>query len=381
MSRGISMRSAAQIVGNIFIATIFILLGVVSLELVARVVDASRTASRSQDALPELTREKIDKGIKNLVVAFDGRYTYDQIPKIFPMMFGLVSYKPWIQIGNTDHNNPFSVVVDGVRKTVESKKCGDASNGEERAAVNQKVVWFFGGSTTFGQGVPWWDTIPSKFVEEAERNGVCVVAVNFGVPFHFSRQEAMNFSSRLMKEQRTPDAVVFLDGMNDLMFPGSAIRSEPFFTPTLYKLVPVNDNPSTITRINPPAAGFLSGLSTFFRDLHVLKWVGLSRGADAEREEAYSNNDPPQSAELSTDEQVVRKVVDQYIKTRKFISNLCEGYSIRCFQFLQPVAAIDYNAPEGEVLTEDARKPSKPIFATENKWLRLGSPLMREAFR
>ena len=202
------------------------------------------------------------------------------------MMFGLVSYKPWIQIGNTDHNNPFSVVVDGVRKTVESKKCEYASDGEERAAVKQKVVWFFGGSTTFRQGVPWWDTIPSKFVEEAEGNGVCVVAVNFGVPFHFSRQEAMNFSSRLMKEQRTPDAVVFLDGLNDLMFPGSAIRSEPFFTPTLYKLVPVSDNPSTITRINPPAAGFLSGLSAFFRDLHVLKWVGLSRGADAEREEA-----------------------------------------------------------------------------------------------
>ncbi len=113
----------------------------------------------------------------------------------------------------------------------------------------------------------------------------------------------------------------------------------------------------------------------------MLKWVGLSRGADAEREEAYSNNDPPQSVDLSTDEQVVRKVVDQYIKTRKFISNLCEGYSIRCFQFLQPVAAIDYNPPEGEVLTEDARKPSKPIFATEDKWLWLGYPLMREAFR
>jgi hypothetical protein len=375
------MRNAARIVGNIFITIIFILLGGVTLEVIARIVDVSRAASRSQDALPQITKEKIAKGIQNLVVAFDGEYTYDQIPKIFPLMWGLVGYSPWIQIGNLDHVNPYSVVVNGIRKTSESKKCASAPGDEEKSAGRRKVIWFYGGSTMFGQGVPWWDAIPSKFVEEADRNDVCVVAVNFGVPFHFSRQEAMYFASNMMKE-RKPDAVVFLDGLNDLMFPGSSIRSEPFFTPMLYKLVPVSDNPSMITtRINKPNAGFMSNLSSFFRDLHLLKWLGLSRGADAEREEAYSNNDPPQSEELSTDEKVVTKVVDRYIFTRNFISNVCESSSISCFQFLQPVAAIDYNPTEEEVLTEDARKPSNKIFANENKWLRLGYPLMREAFR
>jgi len=189
--RGIAVRSAAQIVGNILITVIFSLLGGFSLELIARIVDESRAARRSQEALPQLTREKIDKGIKNLVVAFDGRYTYDQIPKIFPLMWGLEGYKPWIQIGNIDQNNAFSVVVNGVRKTLKSKKCESVSNNEAKEEGRQRVVWFYGGSTTFGQGVPWWDTIASKFVEEADRNDVCVIAVNFGVPFHFSRQEAM----------------------------------------------------------------------------------------------------------------------------------------------------------------------------------------------
>ena len=105
------------------------------------------------------------------------------------------------------------------------------------------MVWFFGGSTTYGVGVPWWDTIPSKFVEEAKQSGVCVNAKNYGVPYHFSRQEAVYFATRLMNEP-APDAVVFLDGLNEFFELGAAMRAEPFFTPTLDKLVPVGADPS-----------------------------------------------------------------------------------------------------------------------------------------
>ena len=100
-------------------------------------------------------------------------------------------------------------------------------------------------------GVPWWDTIPSNFVEEADRNGLCVTAVNLGVPYHFSRQEAVYFATKLMSEPK-PDVVVFLDGLNEFSQPGSSIRAEPFFTPTLDRLVPIGPDPSRNVSLGGP---------------------------------------------------------------------------------------------------------------------------------
>ncbi|MGA9600904.1 MAG: hypothetical protein WBS22_11755 [Methylocystis sp.] len=371
------MRSAAQTAGNIIIGLIFLLLGGVAFELVARLADASRIADREARQAAQPSKEMIEKRVRDLVVAFDNKYTYDELIKIFPLMQDQLKYKPWIQIGNADHSNPFSVVENGVRKTLASERCRRESRGSVDS--KPKMIWFYGGSTTYGIGVPWWDTIPSKFVEEADRSGLCVTAVNFGVPYHFSRQEAVYFATRLMNEP-TPDAVVFLDGLNEFFQPGSTIRAEPFFTPTLDKLVPVGADPSRDASDSEGAARSLWVRSvSFLRNLHMLRWLGLSRGAstpDATREETYSNRKPPESKELSNDEQVARAIVDRYIATRGFISKTCESYDIKCFQFLQPVAAVDYRPQGSETITEEARKLPEPAgrFVA-------GYSIIREAFK
>ena len=281
------MRSAAQTAGNIIIAIIFLLLGGVAFELVARLADASRIADREARQAAQPSKEMIEKRVRDLVVAFDNKYTYDELIKIFPLMQDQLKYKPWIQIGNADHSNPFSVVENGVRKTLASERCGRESRGSVDS--KPKVIWFYGGSTTYGIGVPWWDTIPSKFVEEADRSGLCVTAVNFGVPYHFSRQEAVYFATRLMNEP-APDAVVFLDGLNEFFQPGSTIRAEPFFTPTLDKLVPVGADPSRDASDSEGAARSLWVRSvSFLRNLHMLRWLGLSRGAAPPRRNPRRN--------------------------------------------------------------------------------------------
>jgi len=366
------MRYAVRMVGNIFVTAIFISLAGVSLELVARVADGLRAASGGNVAPTPLSKEKMDQLIRNLVTAFDGEFTYEQILKDFLLMYQQLKYKPWIQIGNADHKNPYSIVVDGVRKTLDSTTCRVPSVNEENAGAKPKVVWFYGGSTMYGLGVPWWDTIPSKFVDEANQNGACVIAVNFGVPFHFSRQEAIYFVSNLMKE-RAPDAVIFLDGLNDLVFPGSSIRSEPYFTPRLERFVPPTGN-ATMDRTVP---SFMSRLSSFVGNLHMLRWLGLSPGTqlpNGEETVAYSNEEPPK--EFLTDEQVAHAVVDRYVITRNFISKICESYETKCFQFLQPVAAVDYIPQEGEIVTIEAREPSN-----HTKLLLAGYPLMKEIFK
>ncbi|ARN80385.1 hypothetical protein DSM21852_36340 [Methylocystis bryophila] len=280
---------------------------------------------------------------------------------MFPLLQDQLRYRPWIQIGNADHNNPFSVVEKGIRKSLASGKCAEASGPGKGAEGKSEVIWFYGGSTVYGIGVPWWDTIPSKFVEEADRSGVCIIAVNYGVPYHYSRQEAIYFASNLMNEPR-PDAVVFLDGLNEFFQPGSTIRAEPFFTPTLDKLVPVGSEPGADSRTNQ-TPGILSRLSSLARNLQALRWLGLSPGPTdsiAIREEAYSNRNPPDSKALATDEQVSQAIVDRYLATRRFLSKLCESYGTKCFQFLQPVPAVDYRPQASEVVTEPARKLPEP---------------------
>ena len=372
------MRNVARMAGNIIIALIFILLGAVGLELVARIVDGSRVVGNIQRRTTPPSKELIENIVKNLVVAFDGKYTYDELIKIFPLMQEHLKYRPWIQIGNADHSGPFSVVENGIRKTIGSNNCGSAVRQEERANSKPKVIWFYGGSTTYGIGVPWWETIPSKFVEEADRNERCVIAVNFGVPYHFSRQEAIYFVSNLMKGPE-PDVVVFLDGLNEFFEPGSIIRSEPFFTPMLDKLVPVGLDPSSRTSMGEGPPSLLARSISFIRNLHMLRWLGLSRGystSDMGREEAYSNRNPPESSEFSSDAQVARAIFDRYMSTRVFISKVCEIYKIRCFQFLQPVAAVDYSPKESEVVTADARTQPEPAGR-----FMVGYSVMREAFK
>ncbi len=354
------MRAAAQIAGNVIIGIVFLVLGGVALELAARVAEAPRGADRDPPR-PLPSKERVENFVRNLVVAFDHKHTYDELMRIFPLMQDQLKYRPWIQIGNADHSNPFSVVENGIRKSVAG--CEGTNN-------KPRVVWFFGGSTTYGIGVPWWDTIPSKFVEEAKQSGVCVSAINYGVPYHFSRQEAVYLATRLMSEP-APDAVVFLDGLNEFFQPGSSIRAEPFFTPTLDKLVPVGADPSQ----DPSASGSAPGLwSRAFSSLHMLRLLRLAEDAVPPARESYSNRNPP--ASLSSDAEVARAVVDRYIATRDFLSKTCKALGVKCFQFLQPVAAIDYQPPELEVVTEEARKLPEPAgrFVA-------GYSLMREAFR
>jgi GDSL-like lipase/acylhydrolase family protein len=76
-------------------------------------------------------------------------------------------------------------------------------------------VFVFGGSTTFGYGLPDRQTIPS-FLQEAlsERIGRKVAVYNFGTGWYNSTQERIRFE-RLLCSGHKPDMAVFIDGLND----------------------------------------------------------------------------------------------------------------------------------------------------------------------
>src|SRR6202034_2026573 len=76
-------------------------------------------------------------------------------------------------------------------------------------------IFLFGGSTTFGVGVPDDETIPSYLQEYMAAHCATPAAVyNFGRLGYFSTQEAMLFY-RLLSSGAVPAAAVFVDGIND----------------------------------------------------------------------------------------------------------------------------------------------------------------------
>lgn len=95
-------------------------------------------------------------------------------------------------------------------------------------------VFFFGGSTTFGYGLPDDQTIPSR-VQEILSLGSCgrsVAVYNFGRGFYYSTQERAAFEQLVISGHR-PDLAVFVDGLNDFYYP----EDRPRFTEHLEAVV------------------------------------------------------------------------------------------------------------------------------------------------
>ncbi len=76
------------------------------------------------------------------------------------------------------------------------------------------TVWFFGGSTMFGDGQRDDHTIPSAFVRRAAEDGIRIEAVNFGLASYNNYQETLVFVQAL-EELPPPDLAVFYDGANE----------------------------------------------------------------------------------------------------------------------------------------------------------------------
>ena len=76
-------------------------------------------------------------------------------------------------------------------------------------------VFLFGGSTTFGYGLPDWETVPS-FIEEvlSKKSDKSVSVYNFGTAYFHSTHELLRFQSLLMEGYK-PDIAIFIDGVND----------------------------------------------------------------------------------------------------------------------------------------------------------------------
>jgi lysophospholipase L1-like esterase len=116
-------------------------------------------------------------------------------------------YSPYEIWKNRDFSGKHINIENGVRRTLYS----------EEAAAGVRTIFFLGGSTMWGDGVPDRFTIPSlvakKLNEQATEHEAWTVR-NFGERAYCIHQELIRLM-RLLEGKDVPDVVIFLDGINE----------------------------------------------------------------------------------------------------------------------------------------------------------------------
>ena len=264
-------------------------------------------------------------------IAFDKKVPVDILQKMEREVGDHLTYKPWIQIGNYDHRGKFSSVINGKRAVKGLDQLKDCSTTKE--------IWMFGGSTTYGVGVPYSENIPSHLQEILNRQNACYKVVNYGVPYHYSKQETINFLNNILDNDKLPSIAIFLDGLNDFAQPGSTIRGEPHFTPILTSLIPKGSNPGGKSRFN---------LLNLF-NLEIISFLQKKMSPNSLSSESHYSNYalPAGYTEASAAKEIAEKLTKDTLKLGK----ICSAFAVKCFRFLQPVAAVDYTPPLNDALT------------------------------
>ena len=177
------------------------------------------------------------------------------------------------------------------------------ANGFRRSYVPENpdlTVWFFGGSTMYGIGQRDDHTIASEVARLAERDGVAIEPVNFGVSSYTNWSATERFEHAITSMD-APDLVVFYDGTND--------------NSLLY----------TLTQIGAPADGLIE------------RQYGSEAEREAQAERAAMRSDL-MSEPAGTDDEMLDQAADQYRRGVDLGRAVAAGYEVPIVHFWQPHA-------------------------------------------
>jgi hypothetical protein len=179
-------------------------------------------------------------------------------------------------------------------------------------------VFFFGGSTTFGYGLPDGQTIPSHFqraLAAHSKRRVCVY--NFAVGWFYSTQERILFE-KLVCQGIVPHVVIFVDGVND------AGRYD-----------------------NKPA--FSGAMGTAFEESRLQGWIRLCfrRAPVGWASESFLRKYLPAAIETAPGADKQREGVsrarDTYLTNKFSIEKWCERFGSTPIFVWQPAPGYDYD--------------------------------------
>lgn len=248
------------------------------------------------------------------------------------------TYWPFTEYRPLSFRSPHVNIDDWVRR----------SHEPDTTAEDVPVVWFFGGSTTFGEGQRDLYTIPSWISRIAEDEGTPIRVVNYGQRGWTHYQE-MLLLDQLLPREDPPDVAVFLDGANELT--AQSLMTEAVPTHTL-----VLDYARRLSGLEVATAAERADdgdLWTRIREAYaehsmvhkVADWIGLRDAADAQSAEPDVNRGFDTSADTDGDGVVgdyqitvqdARDAIAVYEQGRALTLTISERHGVEPVLFWQP---------------------------------------------
>ena len=216
-------------------------------------------------------------------------------------------------------------------------------------------VFVFGGSTTFGYGVPDDYTIPSylQAIMEEEDLPRGVLVSNYGQGYYYSSQEMQLFLG-LIKKQIIPDYAIFIDGLND-----TGLRTHdrgleydaPWFTPEIRNLWDAKRGASTGRRASEGKAAWGHELKVEPTLLSRIPMVRFARGLSARFFSRsisslpdQPDSDHPSPSVFSDDaDSTAQEIVSIYTANVTILQAVCQTYRVKCSFIWQPVPFYRYD--------------------------------------
>jgi hypothetical protein len=181
------------------------------------------------------------------------------------------------------------------------------------------TIWMFGNSSLWGTGVPDWDTIPSLLAKKYADAGHKVCVKNFGEKAWVSTQELIQLMLSLKQAPKSPDLVIFYDGVTDSYLPyQSGVPDSHFnFLQTKREFESLGNNGASLE--------YMKRTNTY-RTLMELRsmLVGSSTGHDR--------------AHLTSEElnSMAAVTYGNYAKNIRLANLLAKEYGFHCVFFWQP---------------------------------------------
>ncbi len=180
-----------------------------------------------------------------------------------------------------------------------------------------RTVFVFGGSTTFGYGLPDAETIPAALERRLAAEPACTgrfAVYNFGRANYFSSQERALFE-RLLVDGNRPDAAIFIDGLNEFGYPDG----EPKFSARLGELMAESEG-----RLRRRALGSLP-LARLLKS-----WL-----------ERAARSRPPERPGDPDDE--ARRIVSRWLRNREIVAAAAAAHGVAALFVWQPVPVVGYD--------------------------------------
>jgi hypothetical protein len=258
---------------------------------------------------------------EQILAAYPG-WTWDQLLVLLCCELPY-EYEPYTGHRNMPEKRPYLTVDEQGFRHV-------ANQGPWPISKDFVNVFFFGGSTSFGSGLPDDQTIPSHLqaILNERLGGDRVRVYNFARVHYFSQNERILFE-RLVVEGIVPDYALFLDGLNDF----HRHDAIPAMTAEIKELLRAQE----VTRSKDRFALMLAP----FRRMPVVTFANMVRRTGAEAPVAQDAT----RAELAAKYDVPGLVdaANRYVRNQALIRAVAQAEDVRTLFAIQPIPTYHYD--------------------------------------